>query len=98
MKLGIFINQHIFFDGKNYTCDYHTLLPFTFSLLEYFECIDVSAPVLCSKKRKGRNLIKIPDNIKIIHLPYYEGPLGVLKSIHKLIPVTFYKSIINKKK
>jgi len=97
MNLGIFVNQHLFFDGSHYTCDYHTLLPFTFSLAEYFEHIDILAPVLLSNSRKGRNKIDVPKGIQIIHLPFYEGPLGVIRSLPKLIPSTIIKTIQRKK-
>ena len=97
MKLGIFVNQHLFFDGKQYTCNYHTLLPFMFSLLEYFDHIDILAPVQLTTNRKGRNILDMPQGIKIINLPYYEGALGVTRVLHKLIPATIFKSLQSKK-
>jgi glycosyltransferase involved in cell wall biosynthesis len=96
MKLGIFINQPLFFDGNQYTCDYHTLLPFTFSLLEYLDRIDILAPVQFTLSRKARNIIDIPEGIKIIALPYY-GPLGVIPALHKLVPATVIKTLQLKK-
>ena len=98
MKLGIFVNQHLFFDGKQYTCDYHTLLPFTFSLLEYFDHIDILAPVLLTTARKGRNILDIPESVNIIQLPFYEGALGVARVLHKLIPTVLLKTLQLKKK
>jgi glycosyltransferase involved in cell wall biosynthesis len=77
LRVGLFLNQPVWFDGETYTVNYMNLLPFFFRAGSHLGRFDLCLPVRRSQKERGRYALK-PEGSRILHLPFYFGEREVL--------------------
>lgn len=81
----LFVNQQIRYDPSTdqYSSDYTNLIDFLFEASSIFEKLHICMPV---GHGTGRTTLDLPANVRIIHLPFYHGPMDLLRSVHRVVP------------
>lgn len=81
----LFVNQQIYFDPVTgtYSSDYTNLIDFLFETGSIFDELYICMPV---GESSGRTTLDPPANVRIIHLPFYHGPMDLLTSSHRVVP------------
>lgn len=81
----VFVNQNISYDLESgvYSSDYLNLIDFLFEASNVFEELHLCMPV---GEGVSRSILQLPQNVQIIHLPYYHGPTELLRNAHRIIP------------
>jgi len=84
-RVAMFVNQPMCFDpGQNrYSANYMNLIDFLFKASRVFKEMTLCLPV---GEGTGSVPLNLPDNVRILHLPYYNGPRDLLCSAYRVIP------------
>lgn len=84
-QVFMFVNQPIKYDPttNQYSSDYMNLIDFLFEASSIFGKFYMCLPV---KEGNGQTELELPSNVRIIHLPFYHGPVDLLRSAHRIVP------------
>lgn len=91
MDVVVFVNQPICYDSSTgeYSSDYMNLIDFLLELSGEFKTLSLCLPV---KDGPGKTPLDLPDNVEILHLPHYNGPEDLIRTLPKIIPELVRKS------
>ena len=79
MRVGIFLNQPVYFDGSVYSARFRNLLDFFLGFTQQFSHVDLCVPLAFSPTQE-RNVIEADwSKASIIGLPYYYNPRQALQ-------------------
>ena len=84
-QVVLFVNQPVKYDTvtEQYSSDYMNLIDFLFEASSIFDELHLCMPV---GEGTGRTKLDMPENVRIIHLPFYNGPTDLLRSAHRVVP------------
>lgn len=77
-----------------FTADYVNYIDFLFTISKKFEKITLY--LLVKEQEQGSVKLTVPENVRIVHLPYYMGSKDLVKKAYKIIPALFLHAISKK--
>jgi glycosyltransferase involved in cell wall biosynthesis len=87
VKVGLFLNQTVWYDGLTYSADYINLTPFFMKLGRHLGGAALCLPVCYSTTTRGRYPLEVSQT-EIIPLPFWQGEGGVARQSPRLIAAT----------